>query len=151
MNYTSVGMSLVALAIVLFGSNPSTTSTPSEDLQTLQGKWKVIGLSWPSEESMRLPKSLGLNEREAEIQVDGNRLLSESHLTATLANDLALPAQQNEIGFAGSRLMILTLPDGKGFLCSYLIKDGKLQIAYPHTCSCRRGSGQVIDLERTNK
>lgn len=132
-------------------SSPKSVQKPANDLRTLEGNWRVIGLSWSSEESIRLPKSLGLNERGTEIQFDGNRLLSEGHLSATLANDLALPAQQNEIGFAGSRLMMLTLPDGKGFLCSYLIKDGKLQIAYPHTCSCRRGSGQVIDLERTNK
>jgi hypothetical protein len=46
------------------------------------------------------------------------------------------------------RLLVLTLPHGKGLLCSYTIREGEIELAYPHTTSCHRGSGYIVYLRR---
>ena len=92
---------------------------PTDELKRLQGPWKVNGLFWSVGEGGRLPDQLGLNDRGSEVVIEGNRLTLGGQTRATLSNDLSLPAQQKEIGFVGSNLIMLTLPDGKGILCSY--------------------------------
>ena len=151
-----IKMKLIVLSVSIFaswfalaGEIIKNETTPTDELKRLQGAWKVTGLFWSAGEGGRLPDQLGLNDRGSEVVIEGNRLTLGGQTRATLANDLSLPAQQKEIGFVGSNLIMLTLPDGKGILCSYLFKGDKVQIAYPHTCFCRRGSGQVIDLERS--
>jgi len=143
------------LMIVLFapptGAEPETGSAPADDLKALQGRWKVTAIYWPSDDERRLPKEARLNQQGTVLVIDGNRITQDGRTVATLANDLSLVAQEKEVGFAGNRLLMLTLPDGKGLLCSYHLKAGKVQIAYSHNCFCHRGSGQVVYLERPSK
>ena len=75
--------------------------------------------------------------------------MADGQLVATLANDLPFPTLHSEIGLPFYRLIMLTLPDGKAVLCSYKFhEDHRLELAYPHTTSCHRGSGQIVYLQR---
>jgi hypothetical protein len=124
---------------------------PAVDLEQLQGDWTVAGVIACSDPQVALPKSAGLAEKGQAIQLRGNQILRGGQPVAVVANDLDSQSLAKEVGFSDYRLMLLTLPDGRGMLCSYLIKAEGVEIAYPHTTSCHRGSGQVIYLRREGK
>jgi hypothetical protein len=73
--------------------------------------------------------------------VRGNQLLWRDKVLAALTTDLPSRALHPEVGFRGFRLLVLTLPDGKGLVGSYTIREDQIELAYPHTTSCHRGSG----------
>jgi hypothetical protein len=114
----------------------------------MQGKWEVATVTKCLREDVKLPDDIGLNELAAQIQIRENQLLFQGKVVAMLANDLALKSIDGEIGFPGYRPICLTLSDGKGLMCSYQIKSHGVEIAYPHTTSCHRGSGHVVMLKR---
>ncbi len=133
----------------LIGDEAQQTPSPAEDLKAMQGSWKVRSLYWSSEENERLPKEARLNELQTALVIEGNRLIHDGKTVATLTNDLPSGPQHQEVGWQGfNRLLLLTLPDGKGMWCSFSFRESRLQITYPHTTSCHRGSGQIIYLER---
>jgi hypothetical protein len=121
---------------------------PSVDLKELQGEWEVASVTRCLRETVKLPDNTGLNEIAAQVQIRENQLLFQGKVAGTLANDLALASVDREIGFPGYRPICLTLPDGKGLMCSYQVKSDGVEIAYPHTTSCHRGSGHVVMLKR---
>lgn len=123
--------------------------SPEADLKSWQGKWTVTGLFEPTlSQDGKLPAELGLDRRGQVVVIDGNRVLVEGKVVAVLANDLRLPMAEKEVGFQGWRLMMLTLPNGRGVLCSYVIDGDTAELAYTHRCSCHRGSGHIIALTR---
>src|SRR5262249_8878219 len=121
---------------------------PAEDLRELQGRWDVAGMTPCNNKNVKLPDELRLGEPGPAFEISGNQLLRGGQLVATLANDVAHDALNKEKGFPYSRLLMLTLPDGRGLLCNYSIGQDGVEIAYPHTTSCHRGSGQIIYLKR---
>ena len=122
---------------------------PAIDLKDMQGKWDVASVTLCLRKEVKLPDDTGLNALAAQIQIRDNQLLYREKVAATLANDLELKSLDGEIGFRGYRLVCLTLPDGRGLICSYQIKSDGVEIAYPHTTSCHRGSGHVVMLKRS--
>jgi hypothetical protein len=144
-------LSLLVLASAGTGAAPKAPPSPADDLRVMQGRWQLKSIYWPIDDKWRLPKEARLNESDTALVIAGNKLLHDGKVVATLANDLPLPAQQKEIGFGGNRLLMLTLPDGKALLCSYRSSPELVQLTYTHRCSCHRGSGQVIYLERPAK
>lgn len=122
---------------------------PAVDLKEMQGKWEVASVTLCLREEVKLPDDTGLNALAAQVQIRDNQLLYREKVVATLANDLELKSLDGEIGFRGYRPICLTLPDGKGLICSYQIKSDGVEIAYPHTTSCHRGSGHVVMLKRS--
>lgn len=122
--------------------------SPAEELKQMQGHWIVAGGFGSLKQDLKLPAELRLNEKGNELSIEGNLLLSNGKLVATLTNDLASKALEEEKGFPDYRILMLTLRDGRGLLCSYTINDKGIEIAYPHTTSCHRGSGQIVYLNR---
>jgi hypothetical protein len=122
--------------------------SPAQDLRDLQGCWEVAASNPGIDKGRVLPKELGLNAKDADVRIRGNQLLVEGKVVASLANDVPSAALQKEVGFPDFRLLVMTLPDGRAVLCSYLIKADGVELAYPHTTSCHRGSGQNVYLKR---
>jgi hypothetical protein len=120
---------------------------PDEDLKHVQGNWQVSRIITSLNKDEVLPSELGLSEIAHVLQIDGNELRFGGQVVATLANDLPVETLANEVGFPDFRLLVLTLPSGRGLVCSYMVREGEVEIAYPHTTSCHRGSGQVIYLK----
>lgn len=147
-----VAVLAAVLATVARGGDNDKKPTPSDDLKAVQGSWTITSIIWPTETDQRLPNEAGLNQNRITLIIEGNRITQDGKTVATLTNDLPSGNQHKEVGWAGAnRLMMLTLPDGRGFWCSYGFWEKKLQISYPHTTSCHRGSGQVVYLERPSK
>ena len=121
---------------------------PAVDLQEMQGNWEVAGVIRCLQKEVKLPDETGLNELAAHLQIRDNQLLFQGQVVATLANDLGLKALEKQVGFRGYRPICLTLRNGQGLMCSYVILSEGIEIAYPHTTSCHRGSGHVIMLKR---
>jgi len=121
---------------------------PAVDLENLQGAWTVSGVMPSFRRDLHLPAEVGLGEKDTQFAIRGNQLVWQRQIVATLANDVESPTLQGEVGFANYRLLLLTLADGRCFPCSYLIKADGVEIAYPHTTSCHRGSGQIVYLKR---
>ncbi len=131
-----------------------TKSLAAHDFNMMQGRWKVSFVMPPSpglSNDGPLPEELGFTKYGSEISIQGNTILFNHKIVATFANDLRLPHQQKELGFKPWRLILLTLPSGKGILCSYDVSDESLEIAYSHKCSCNRGSGHLITFKRLPK
>ncbi len=129
-----------------------TEDSPARVLQNMQGKWRVAGIYLPTiGDDGPFPGDLGTAQVGSEISIHGNSILSANKLVATIANDLDLPQQEKEIGLRDWRLMLLTLPTGKGVLCSYDIAGDAMEIAYTYRCSCHRGSGHILRFERTKE
>jgi hypothetical protein len=150
----SIVLSLwLGLAAASIGDDPSSSrpSTPAEDLKALQGRWQVASIFWPNTGRERLPEEARLGESGISLAIESNQMTHDGKLVAALANDLPLAAQEKEVGFAGNRLLMLTLPSGRGLLCSYRVLEEKIMITYPHTASCHRGSGQIVYLTRPAK
>ncbi len=142
----------VVLSTVATGGDNEKKPTPADDLKAVQGSWTITDIYWPNEADDRLPNEAGLNEKQIVLVIEGNRITQNGKTVATLTNDLPPVNQHKEVGWPGAnRLMLLTLPDGKGLWCSYGFREKKLQITHPHTTSCHRGSGQVVYLERPSK
>ena len=99
-------------------------------------------------DKVRLPDSLGLQKVGAQMEVVGNRFVVEGETSATFANDLQSSLLSSQVGFDGSRVMVLTTPNAQGWVCSYFIENDIVEIAYPHTTSCHRGSGYIVRLHR---
>jgi hypothetical protein len=121
---------------------------PAVDLQNLQGGWTVWSTTPCFRHNVKLPAELGLAEVNSQVEIRGNQLLWQQQVVATLANDVPSPTLQGEVGFANYRLLLLTLADGRCFPCSYQIRADGVEIAYPHTTACHRGSGQIVYLKR---
>jgi hypothetical protein len=121
---------------------------PAVDLEHLQGNWQVSSITPCINTAIKLPDETGLNALTSKIEINDNQLRYEGKVVATLANDLQLKAIQEEVGFRSYRPILLTLSDGKGLMCSYMIKADGVEIAYPHTTSCHRGSGHIVFLKR---
>lgn len=121
---------------------------PTEDVKNLQGRWEVSSVIRSVNKEIVLPSVLALNEPGATLEIDGNRLRLNDEDIATFANDISVRALADEVGFPNFRLLVLTLPNGQGLVCSYILTDGGIEIAYPHTTSCHRGSGQIVYLKR---
>lgn len=123
---------------------------PAADLKEMQGKWVVDLVVSCNDRNRNLPDSMGLNKKEAALEIAENKLLCNGKLVGTLANDLKLTSLEEEIGFPNFRPMCITLPDGTGLICSYQVQSDGIKIAYPLSTSCHRGSGNVIKLKRPN-
>jgi hypothetical protein len=121
---------------------------PAEDLKNLQGLWEVSHITPCVREDVVLPNELGLNDVASQVEFDGNALRFNGEHVATLANDVAVQALVDGVGFPSHRLLVLTLPNGQGLVCSYVITESGVEIAYPHTTACHRGSGHVVFLKR---
>lgn len=136
----------------LLADEPKAMPTPAEDMKAMQGSWKIKSLYWSSQKNEQLPNEAKLNELETALAIEGNKILHDGKVVATLTNDLPPGPQHQEVGWQGfNRLLLLTMPDGKGIWCSYSFREGRLQITYPHTTSCHRGSGQIIYLARQSE
>lgn len=121
---------------------------PAVDLKRLQGQWQVAAITPCWDEDTHLPGETGLNEVSADVTIAGNQLVCGGQVVATLANDVASPALAGEVGFASYRPLLLTMSDGRALVCSYVIRADEIEIAYPHTTACHRGSGQIVSLRR---
>jgi len=142
----------LVLVTVATGDDNDKKPTPADDLKAVQGSWTIADIYWPINANQRLPNEAKLNEKRITLHIEGNRITLDGKTVATLTNDLPPGNQHKEVGWSGAnRLMLLTLPDGRGFWCSYGFYDKQLQISYPHTTSCHRGTGQVVYLERPSK
>lgn len=114
----------------------------------MQGRWQVLGSTPCIDKDVKLPVEVGLTDTGSLLVVQGNQLTCNGKVVAALTNDLASSALNAEKGFKEFRLLVLTLPSGKGLLCSYSITEDGVEIAYPHTTACHRGSGQIVYLKR---
>ena len=121
---------------------------PAQELEEIQGAWFVSRIIPCRDPAVRLPESARLNETQTQLEFRGNQLMSNGQVVATLTNNLESQALESEKGLKSTRLAVLTLPDGRGVLCSYTLNDSGLEIAYPHTTHDLRGSGQVVFLKR---
>lgn len=140
---------LLATAQTAIADDLQSESTPIDDMHALQGKWSVVGEFNPSADLPRFPNELGITTKENEFLIRGNQLIREGKAVAAIANDLPLDGLKKEIGFSNAKLLILTLPSGKGLPCSYSFKDDdNLWIAHTHKCFCNRGSGHIAVLKR---
>lgn len=141
---TAVGV-LVTLCLTALNGGEPEKRTPAEELKGLRGVWKVsitgIGANVPEESGL---------VSGAELVIDGNRITHGGKTVLTITNDVPLPSAEKEIGIKDNRLMMLTLPDGRGFLCSYRLAGDELRIQYPHTSSCPR-TGCLVNLKRPSK
>jgi hypothetical protein len=121
----------------------------SKDLSELQGSWQVVGITDCLNRECKFPDATMLNAQGSVLTFQGNQVIHHGQVVATLTNDIDAPSLAKELGFSHFRLLVLTLPNGKGLVCSYLITDDHVEIAYPHTTSCHRGSGQITYLKRS--
>ncbi len=122
---------------------------PAEDLKELQGAWQVSDIVDCKNQAVKLPESTQLQTLHTRLVFQGNQLLENGRVVATLTNDLDIPDLESQKGLKGLRLCLLTLPDGRGIVCSYGLEATGLVIAYPHTTSERRGlTGQIVFLKR---
>lgn len=129
----------------IYGSEPAAGSA---SIDQLQGRWKVVASYGPNGDGKKLPVEARLNSVDTILSLDGNVISEAGHPVLALTTELPLPAEEKNVGLAGNRLVMLTLPNGKGLLCSWHLRDETWEIAYPHTTSCHRGSGQIILLKR---
>lgn len=124
------------------------------ELRQLQGEWSLSSVTPCNDRSVTLPESLlqQLSQIRSPStsawQIRDNQIVVDGKVVATLTNDLDLPDLKKRIGLKSFRLMLLTLPDGKGYFCSYWIGPDRVEIAYPVATSCHRGSGQILSLKR---
>lgn len=125
-----------------------TKPAPTLDLKSLQGDWRVESVTLCNNRNVKLPDSIGLNSRGTHIEVVGNQLKINGQTTASLVNDLQSATLASQVGFDGSRVLLLTTSSGQGLICSYYIENDVVEIAYPHTTSCHRGSGHIVKLHR---
>lgn len=155
---------VVLLAIAICGlatsraqetKNATSRETPSERLKLMQGNWEVTAIFEPSlSDDGHFPKEIVFAKEGAKITIKGNELICDGHTIATMANDMSLAAQRAEKGFEAFDLAMLTLPTGKGILCSYFVSSREpnvMEFAYTHKTSCHRGSGHIIRLSRSPK
>jgi hypothetical protein len=151
---------LIVVAMIAFhdadanasdSEKPDSEAMPAKAIETMQGKWKVLNVWLPSlNHDDTFPKELRFTKQGSEIVIKGNSILSHGKLVATFANNLNLPQQKKELGLF-PHLIMLTLPTGKGVLCSYeLLSADRLRIAYTHKCVCNR-TGTILTLERMTK
>ncbi|MCC9604522.1 hypothetical protein LOC68_27605 [Blastopirellula sp. JC732] len=124
--------------------------SPAETLKLMQGEWIMKHAYLPSSfiNDRKLPQEVEFAQNGSAIEIRGNQIYLQGKLAATFAHDLNLPAQKKEIGFSRWDLLMLTLPSGQGLLCSYMVNDHVMEIAYSHQCSCHRGTGHVLYFER---
>src|SRR5262249_52744252 len=125
--------------------------SPADDLHSLQGKWEVRNIIWALAQQAKFPMDAGLNQKGGTVSFEANKLIVNGKMVATLDNALPQSPLHKEVGFKNFRLLVFTLPDGKTIPCSYQIKGDAVEIACPHTCSCHRGSGQIVYLNRVEK
>jgi len=129
--------------------------SPAARLKRMQGTWEVTAIYEPSSgDDSRFPDEIVFAKRGAKVTVTGNAFHCEKRTVATIANDLSLPAQQAEKGFNTFDLAMLTLPSGRGILCSYFVSPKKpdaIELAYTHKTFCHRGSGHILVLRRIAK
>lgn len=125
------------------------------DMKQLQGDWILRSVTPCNDRSVTLPESLlqqlgqTRSPSTSSWQIRDNQIVVDGNVVATITNDVDLPDLKSKIGFRDYRLMLLTLPSGKGFFCSYAIGPDKVEIAYPIATSCHRGSGQILYLQRS--
>lgn len=140
----------VALSWAVLGDSPAQAPAPPEGLKSIQGEWKVTLRIRSRRDDF--PDSLGLKQKGDQITIEGNQLKFKHDTAATLTTDLPPGPLHEQVGWKElNRLVLITLPDGKGLWCSYGFRGKQLQITYPHTTSCHRGSGQIVYLERVGE
>jgi hypothetical protein len=103
----------------------ATTGSPThaKALREWQGQWKVVTSRWA--------RHLGQPfEAGSVVTVSGNEFLRNGKVVATLAADLHLSGAAKP--HPSRRLLMLTLPDGKGVLCAYRINGDNLNVVYPY-------------------
>ncbi|MDB5349993.1 MAG: hypothetical protein JWN86_1240 [Planctomycetota bacterium] len=120
-----------------------------EELKELQGRWEVLE-SQNSSAGRKMPAETHLGEHGAKFTINGNELIWDGHVVAVLANDLFMPDAAKDVSPVRRHPLMLTLPSGKGVLCSYILRKDSMEIVYPHTIG-RVGSGQFIWLKRAAK
>ncbi|MFO0915005.1 MAG: hypothetical protein U0795_18745 [Pirellulales bacterium] len=148
MNWLRVGLLLSLLGSLVGSVRAGEPATKPDFVGQLQGHWKVVSNYGPSGDGPRLPDEAQMNSLNRVLSVDQNMVSAAGHPVLALTTDLPLPAEEQKVGLNGNRLVMLTLPDGRGLLCSAHVRDDNWEIAYPHTTSCHRGSGQIIVLQR---
>ncbi|MFO1063091.1 MAG: hypothetical protein U0892_04360 [Pirellulales bacterium] len=126
----------------------ATNPAPSLDIKQLQGDWIITHVTRCLNPNVKLPDEIGLNVHDTLFTIQGNQIKAGGNVTASIANDLQSAVLANEVGFLGSRVMVITTPNGQGMICSYYIENDVVEIAYPHTTSCHRGSGHILRLQR---
>jgi hypothetical protein len=122
--------------------------TPAQDLRALQGRWEVARVLPARNPNLQLPAETRLVNGSGGLVIRGNELTWHGNVLATLANELPSAALNAEKGLKQARLLVLTLPDGRALVCSYTLRAGGVELAYPHTTADYRGSGQIIYLRR---
>jgi hypothetical protein len=96
----------------------------SDNLKPLQGSWKIRDVTLPREP---LPEETRLNRAGIVLMIEGNRITHDGETVVTLANDLSSLRQASEMGSGAGELLMLTIPDGQGLLCSYrFFEDDKV-------------------------
>lgn len=148
MNWLRAGFLLSLLGSLMGPARGGEPATKLDLVGQLQGRWKVVTNYGPNGDGPRLPDEAQLNSLDRVLVVDQNMVSAAGHPVFALTTDLPLPAEDQKVGLKGNHLVMLTLPDGRGLLCSAHVRDGNWEIAYPHTTSCHRGSGQIIVLQR---
>lgn len=141
-----MAVAFVVLCVPILNAGEAATRTPADDLRMLQGAWEVTSTG----AGATVPKESRLDVFGNKLAFEGNRVTHDGKVVMTLANDVTLPSAEKEIGVKDSRLLMLTLPDGRGLLCNYRIADDVVRIQYPHTSFCNR-SGCSIILKRPSK
>ena len=107
-------------------------STPAEELRQMHGKWRVANVQGNDNlRYERLPKETGLTEEKVQLVIEGNALLRDGKVIATLANDLSALGIQDPALFR--RPLLIVLPDGRAVRCAYDKRhlDRSLDIAPP--------------------
>ena len=93
------------------------------------------------------PRGVHFNDWGTKLTFDGHRLQSDGATVSTLTNDLPSAPQNDEVGWKGfNRLVLLTLPEGRGLWCRYIFREEMLQITYPHTHLVTGGRGRSSTL-----
>jgi hypothetical protein len=137
----------VALYILLIGQ----AQPPAMGLKELQGQWEVADAQAPSGVAFALPAETGLTQKGAMVTVQGNELLWNGKVVASLTLDFSASGLKldEQVNFR-RRPIMLTLPDGKGVLCAFKMEGGSIEIVHPHTMG-RVGRGSFLYLKRPAK
>ena len=119
----------ILLAIFCFAATVSSDTkkepweltSPGDELKQLQGDWVVNAVQHRDDtNAFSLPKETGLTEERTRLVIRGNELLRDDKVIATLANDLSAMGLESVKGAAAFRRpLLITLPDGRAFLCAY--------------------------------
>lgn len=148
-SFFTLAAALVALATV--GAAEPKVRTLAQDVQLLEGRWK---LSHESTKFVLGDKTVpalvaAIDTKGAVLKFENGALSVEGQkLTAAFDNDPNMPEKQKavETSVTGQRLVRITPKGGEAFYASYAVGENSLQIRYPAGCCSR--SGMVISFER---